>query len=31
VCFLYFGGAQTVTLGTFTVVPNASGLFTLTL
>lgn len=30
-CFLYFGGANSVTVGTFTVVWNASGLFTLTL
>lgn len=30
ICFLYFGGAQTVTAGTFTVVPNASGFFTAT-
>ena len=30
-CFLYFGGANSVTDGTFTVVFNASGIFTLTL
>lgn len=31
VCYLYFGGANSVTTGTFTVVYNASGIFTLTL
>ena len=31
ICFNYFGGANTVTSGTFTVVWNASGIFTLTL
>ena len=31
ICYLYFGGANTVTLGTFTIVWNASGLFTVTL
>jgi len=31
ICFNYFGGANTVTLGTFTIVWNASGIFTLTL
>jgi hypothetical protein len=31
ICFNYFGGAQTVTLGTFTVVWNASGIMALTL
>jgi hypothetical protein len=31
ICFNYFGGSNTVTLGTFTVVWNASGIFTLTL
>jgi hypothetical protein len=30
VCFNYFGGAQSVTSGTFTVVWNASGIFTMT-
>ena len=30
-CFIYFGGVQTVTLGQFTVSWNASGIFTLTL
>jgi hypothetical protein len=30
VCFNYFGGAQSVTSGTFTVVWNASGIFTIT-
>lgn len=29
-CFLYFGGAQTVTSGTFTIVYNGSGLVTFT-
>ncbi len=31
VCFNYFGGANSVTSGTFTVVWNASGIFALTL
>jgi len=31
ICFNYFGGANSVTSGTFTVVWNASGIFTLTL
>jgi hypothetical protein len=31
VCFNYFGGTQSVTAGTFTVVWNASGILTLTL
>jgi len=31
ICFNWFGGAQTVTAGTFTIVWNASGLMTLTL
>lgn len=31
ICFNYFGGANAVTLGTFTVVWNSSGIFTLTL
>lgn len=31
ICFLYFGGAQTVTSGTFTISWNASGLLALTL
>jgi len=30
-CYNYFGGANTVTLGTFTIVWNASGVFALTL
>jgi hypothetical protein len=30
-CYNYFGGGQTVTLGTFTIAWNASGIFTLTL
>ena len=30
VCFNYFGGAQSVTSGTFTIVWNASGIFTIT-
>jgi hypothetical protein len=30
VCFNYFGGAQSVTSGTFTIVWNASGLFQIT-
>jgi hypothetical protein len=30
-CYLYFGGANSVTDGTFTVVFNSSGIFTLTL
>lgn len=31
ICYLSFGGAQSVTSGTLTVVYNASGIFTLTL
>lgn len=31
ICFNYFGGANSVTAGTFTIVWNASGLFALTL
>jgi hypothetical protein len=31
ICYLYFGGANSVTDGTFTVVFNSSGIFTLTL
>lgn len=31
ICYLYFGGANSVTAGTFTVVYNAAGLFALTL
>ncbi len=31
VCYNYFGGANSVTAGTFTIVWNASGIFTLTL
>lgn len=31
VCFNYFGGTQSVTAGTFTIVWNASGIFALTL
>lgn len=31
ICYLYFGGANSVVLGTFTIVWNASGLMTLTL
>jgi hypothetical protein len=31
ICYLYFGGTNSVTDGTFTVVFNASGIFTLTL
>ena len=31
ICFNYFGGAVTITSGTFTVAWNASGIFTLTL
>ncbi len=31
VCYLYFGGSNSVTNGTFTVVYSASGIFTLTL
>lgn len=31
VCFNYFGGANSVTSGTFTIVWNASGIFALTL
>jgi hypothetical protein len=30
VCFNYFGGAQSVTSGTFTIVWSASGLFQIT-
>lgn len=30
VCFNYFGGAQQVTSGTFTIVWNAAGIFTIT-
>jgi hypothetical protein len=30
VCYNYFGGAQSVTSGTFTIVWNASGIFTVT-
>ena len=30
VCYLYFGGVNSVTDGTFTVVFNASGIFTVT-
>lgn len=30
VCYNYFGGAQSVTSGTFTVVWNSSGIFTIT-
>lgn len=30
ICFNYFGGAQSVTAGTFTIVWNASGVFTVT-
>lgn len=30
ICFNYFGGANSVTAGTFTVVWNASGIFTVT-
>lgn len=30
VCFNYFGGGQSVTAGTFTIVWNASGIFTVT-
>lgn len=30
ICFNYFGGAQSVTAGTFTIVWNASGLMTIT-
>lgn len=30
VCFNYFGGGQSVTAGTFTIVWNASGIFTMT-
>jgi hypothetical protein len=30
ICFNYFGGANSVTSGTFTIVWNASGLFTVT-
>ncbi len=29
ICYLYFGGAQTVTSGQFTIVWNSAGLFTL--
>jgi len=31
ICFNYFGGANSVTAGTFTIVWNASGIFALTL
>jgi len=31
VCYNYFGGSQSVTAGTFTIVWNGSGIFTLTL
>jgi len=31
ICYNYFGGANSVTSGTFTIVWNASGIFTLTL
>jgi hypothetical protein len=31
VCYLYFGGAQSVTSGTFTIQWNASGIMQLTL
>ncbi len=31
ICYNYFGGVQSVTDGTFTIVWNASGIFTLTL
>jgi hypothetical protein len=31
ICFNYFGGANTVTAGTFTIVWSGSGIFTLTL
>ena len=31
ICFNYFGGANSVTLGSFTIAWNASGIFTLTL
>jgi hypothetical protein len=31
ICFNYFGGTNSVTLGTFTIVWNASGIFALTL
>lgn len=31
ICFNYFGGANSVTSGTFTIVWNASGIFTITL
>ena len=31
ICYLYFGGVNSVTDGTFTVVFNATGIFTLTL
>lgn len=30
VCYLYFGGTQSVTVGTFTVVYNSNGLFRIT-
>ena len=30
ICFLYFGGTQSVTLGTFTVAYNAAGIATIT-
>lgn len=31
ICYNYFGGANSVTLGTFTIVWNGSGIFTITL
>ncbi len=31
VCYNYFGGAQSVTAGTFTIVWNANGIFRITL
>lgn len=31
ICFNYFGGSNTITLGTFTIAWNASGIFALTL
>jgi hypothetical protein len=31
VCFNYFGGTNSVTAGTLTIIWNASGIFTLTL
>lgn len=30
ICFLYFGGSNSVSSGTFTIVYNASGIFTIT-